>query len=170
MVLSKLYTLKGTDWKFEGEASAAPKSPATAHAERILYKSYVNKITASPVSAFVQDAAPCDTCHKFFLDLSVQTPVIVAIGKMGSGKNLGSTGYPALAGTIVIPTHIDENGTEQNAAGFAQFVLKAPQFLDAKSLPVLFFYRRGICYMGGAPEPFPIMSPDLLHQIRQHAN
>ncbi|USI72967.1 hypothetical protein [Sphingomonas morindae] len=171
MVQSTLYVLDqtGASWKNLGSRDAPPKSRPGDHAERKLYDSYSAQIASSSVSAFIQNGAPCESCHDAFLKYSVQKTFIFAIGKMGSGKLQGGTGYPILPQTNVIPTFINRDGEEQVSTA-ARYVLKLPAFLDPTALPALIYYIKGQCFIGGAPEGLQSLDPALLDLLLNAAS
>src|SRR5262245_52691888 len=119
MIESSVWIFRAGDWRSIDDSNASLGANKNDHAERALYLKNESRIReAGSLAAFVQNGAPCETCHAFFAKKSSDTTFIFAVGSCGHGNETAGEGYPILKGTKIIPvilnpTAIDQDGNEQ---------------------------------------------------------
>ena len=169
MVDSVAYRVRNGQW---AELTQAAHQKKGQHAKRQLF----NNHTTYNHLLFLQDAAPCESCHAFFLQQSAagSRSFIFVVSGEGSGKSNKGSGYPILAGTNVTPTYLrgvvdGEGNKAAQETKATSYRLTSHAQIDTSQLPLTLFYYNGQEYLDLRPVDFPQVPSLAQFRIRDFA-
>jgi hypothetical protein len=156
MVGTTLYISDNDKWKEKKDGKG--KVGGNVHAEVSAYEAFSksNKSKSPTCILFVQDAAPCEKCHEYFLKKTTEAKqsFIFIIDK----GDVSGVGYPIQKDVKVTPLYWSEENdrTEKAKASVAvPYALTGPRNLDKSELPALLFYHNGTAFLHIRPVTFP---------------